>query len=147
MSNFDFREVANKLGAGSKNPNDIIAARNKAIEQEFPKAISKLGWHLLKRGDSFDPSQSPHVIVIGVATWSDPDLQGLELLAKQLQGKSIDVYVFDIDECLTFEQLLSLVPGISPAKQTPVVAEYRDGRLLKNFEGPEALAWMQSIKL
>ena len=67
-----------------------------------------------------------------------PDLQALDALTGRL-GSNAKLFVLDIDSCKTESDLGKLMPGSSVVMQSPVVAEYRDGRLQFFDQGEAAV--------
>ena len=94
------------------------------------------GVQLLERGGNLSlHSTSAHVIVVGVATWSLIDLRILDALLERVALS--DVAAFDIDSCVSEEELKQFIPGVPVFTQTPVIVEYQSGQLLKLEQGPE----------
>jgi len=116
-----------------------IAVENQLREERFWEFVNRVGWHALRRGQAQTPGDS---VIIGIAIWSKPDVDGLKKLAHAHTPSPTTVYVFSIDETPTIEEVRQLMPGVPPFTQTPIVAEYRQNRLLTFKEGRTALEWL-----
>ena len=97
MSFFDFSDEVERAIWEAKNEASRLSARTTIGRIRFPNAVARAGFSLLKPRQSFLPSAHQYVLVIGVATWSDPDLAALEKLAKDSRNRDVEVMVFDID--------------------------------------------------
>jgi len=109
---------------------------------KFPDAVRKAGFHLLSGGGSFVPGK--HDIVVGAASWSDPDLAALEDLASSANYSTVRISVFDIDD-VSFPALVAMLPGIRMFTATPVVLQYRDGELTYMEQGHDAVLWLRQV--
>jgi len=116
---------------------------NAALHDEFLSAIAQSGWRLLKQTDSVEPQQFVRLIIFGVAFWSRPDLQALQVLAERLNNKSVPVFVFDIDTFGYSEGIKAFLPDAAMPNKTPVAAEYLDGVLIRSVEGKSAFKWIK----
>lgn len=130
-------EVASKQGAS-------IAERNEIINQAFPEAVHRAGWRLLIRENATEFSIAEHAIVIGIAVWSNLDLQGLDTLRERWSGQ-VPIFVFSLDEFGASDGIKVFIPGVPLPMRTPVMVEYRNGEAIKSAEGATALAWMKQI--
>ena len=144
MKYFDFDEIAKEIAKQSDDTTAIVSGRNKVIDQEFPKAVKKAGFQLLKPGTAFDLSNVPEATVVGVELWSNLDLCGFYSLANRISAKNLSVFVFDIDEWSNAGELDRVISGICP-RRTPVFIRYRYGQMVEALEGPDALARMNQI--
>jgi hypothetical protein len=143
MSFFDFSdEVAREIWEAN---DDVwrLCARTTIGRKRFPDAVTRAGFFLLIPGRPFSPSGN-HVLVIGVATWSDPDLIALEKLAIDSRGRDVKVLVFDIDDW-SLKDILGTFPGVVTIRATPVVAQYRDEVLTFQGDGPDAMLWLDQF--
>lgn len=82
--------------------------------------------------------------MVGVATWSDPDLEALDVAVDRLQARRIVTWVFDIDECKSVFDLLAFLPEVTmqPTK-TPVFAYYVNQQLQAFGQGRDAVHWLE----
>ena len=112
------------------------------LDERYLDAISNTDWQVLKRGDCFDPTMTNEAVVLGVAVWSHPDIEGLETLRRSSILVKLRICVFSVDD-LTFGGIALFMPGIRPFSQTPIIAKYIDGKLVQTLEGRAALDWMQ----
>lgn len=85
-----------------------------------------------------------HDLVIGAAPWSDPDLSALEELAQYPKPNDLRVNVFDVDS-LSCGEMTALLPGIRRFMLTPVVLQYRNGRLTFFGHGQDAVSWLRQL--
>jgi hypothetical protein len=99
---------------------------------------------LLRAGQPFLADAADQVLVIGVATWSDPDLIALERLAKYLRGRNVKVVVFDVDDW-RLSEILKTFPGAHGFKTTPFVIQYRFGEISFTGEGHAAVLWLHQF--
>jgi len=128
----------------TKQTQQIIAEMNAALRDEFSSAIASSGWHLLKQTDTVEPKQYARLIVLGVAFWSRPDLQALQMLGQKLGQESVTVFVFNIDMFGYSEGIKAFLPDAAMPNKTPVIAEYLDGVLIRFVEGNSAFKWIKA---
>jgi hypothetical protein len=136
---FDFDEEVERARADAISDNDKAAARTTIPQQRLPEAVRSAGWRFLDSTSVFVPGIKPRELVIGVAPWNPAELRALSAVAKWSGIGSFAVQVFDIDDCRSAKDLARVVPGLDPPLQTPVVAEYGDGQLIRCAEGAAAL--------
>jgi hypothetical protein len=144
MSFFDFSGEVERAICEAKDEVSRLSARTAIARARFPNAVVGAGFSLLSRGEPFSPSAYHHALVIGVATWSDPDLAALENLAKDSCSRDVEVIVFDIDDW-PLKDILQALPGASTFTSTPVVTQYRDGVLRFQGQGPDAIRWLDQF--
>ena len=116
-----------------------MSAKTSVHRAKFLSAVVRAGFTLIRSGDRFAPGE--HDLVIGAAPWSDPDLAILEELVRQTRGRNVRVSVFDIDD-LSYPEMESNFPGIRRFMRTPVVIQYRDGKLTHLGEGTDERLWL-----
>lgn len=109
-----------------------IDARNRFVRDRFEVDVQRAGW--LRLAPSHSLPDGATGLVIGVAVWSQRDLDFLARLATQVEQQR-PVYIFDIDQIHSAEDLEHVMPGVSLPLETPVYAEYRAGRLLRSAFG------------
>lgn len=139
MSIFDFEEEIAQARANAISDRDRAAQRTSISQQRLPGAVRAAGWNFLYRDSRFDPAAHPAALVIGVAPWNATELGALGSLFEQFGVKNMEILVFDIDDCQSADDLASVLPGVKPPMQTPVVAEYRGGDAVLSAEGAAAL--------
>jgi hypothetical protein len=145
MSFFDFSdEVEREIWEAKDDVSRRLCARTTIGRKRFPDAVTRAGFSLLTPGHPFSPSGWHHVLVIGVATCSDPDLSALEKLAVDSRGRDVKVLVFDIDDW-SLKDILGKFPGVTTIRATPVVAQYRDEVLTFQGEGRDAMLWLDQF--
>ena len=112
------------------------------LDQRYQEAVSNTDWQVLKRGDCFEPTTTKEAVVICVAVWSHPDIEALESFRAMANTAKRQVFIFSLHD-LNFEEITHFMPGIYRFTQTPVVAEYKDGALVRTIEGKAARDWME----
>jgi hypothetical protein len=108
----------------------------------FPLAVAQAGFHLLRRGDFFQPGR--HDLVIGAAPWSDPDLVVLEELTPCVRSRDMRIIVFDVDD-IPYAELETTFPGAYRFWKTPIVLQYQDRELTVVEQGIDAVRWLRQI--
>jgi hypothetical protein len=144
MSFFDFSDEVERAIWEAKDDVSRLCARTTIGRQRFPDAVMRAGFSLLEPGRPLSPDACQHVLVVGVATWSDPDLIALEKLAVDSRGRDVKVLVFDIDDW-SLEDILRTFPGVTAVRATPVVAQYRNEVLTFQGEGRDAILWLDQF--
>jgi hypothetical protein len=99
---------------------------------------------LLAPGQGFSTSIHAHVLVVGVATWSDPDLTALDKVAADSLHRDVKVVVFDVDDW-SLSDILGTFPNVTPVRATPIVFQYRDSRLTFQGDGADAMLWLDQF--
>jgi len=120
-------------------------ARTAVGKEEFGRAAGRAGLRVLQPGDNFELPVGPFLI-IGVATWSDPDIAALDSAVDRIRAGCIPTCVFDIDECQSSSDMHTLLPqtGMHPTR-TPIFAYYMNGKLENFGQGHEAVHWLQKM--
>ena len=137
MSVFDFEEEIERERASAASDNDRAIVRTTVSRQRLPEAVRAAGWNYVFRGDAVDLDTNS-TVVVGVAAWNAAELRALGSLDASGSGRT-DLWIFDIDDYENPEELVLVLPGVKAPTQTPVVAEYLNGRLVSFTEGPAAL--------
>lgn len=115
-----------------------IVEKQREAHRRLPFVLSQSHLH------SWSPEQDIFTqgmrFLIGVATWSVYDLNLLDSLDEALaNGKAKDrVDIFNIDDCITTEDLERYIPEAGKDKgmcQTPMVAEWRGGAKIQQASG------------
>lgn len=99
-------------------------------------AVEAQGWTFLDIGDEFRAPPDTTAVCVGVVLWEPTGLELLDSLASQ-RNLSTAVAVFDLDDCLTKDDVLRRMPGVPPPVQTPAVAVYERGVVVFTGEGPD----------
>jgi hypothetical protein len=109
--------------------------RQRAIDALFPKVVSATPLRLWQPGDPIEPAGRR--LVLGIATWSVPDMTMLDELARALhrQPAGLVVDVFNVADVRSAGDFDRYVPGIGPVFHTPVVGLWIDGRLVAKASG------------
>jgi hypothetical protein len=141
MSFFDFFDEVERAIREASGDASRLSARTTIGRMRFPGSVARAGFSLLRPGQPFSPSTHDHVLVVGVATWSDPDLAALEKLAVDPRGRNVEILVFDIDDW-SLTDILATFPGIAKFTETPVVLQYRDSEVTFQGEGRVGTLWL-----
>lgn len=87
----------------------LVAGNNAALRDEFLAVIRRAHWPFLTKTSRVEPAQFAHLVVVGVAFWSRPDLSALNTLAANSTNKNVTV--FDIDEFGYTDGIKAFLPG------------------------------------
>jgi hypothetical protein len=142
MRFFDFSADVERAVLEAEDEPSRWSAKTTVHHAKFPAAVRRAGFSVLARGCSFVPGA--HDLVIGVAPWSDPDLDALEDLVAHARSGRARISVFDVDE-LTLSEMIRLFPGFHQFIRTPAVLQYRDGRLTYFGQGHDAVLWLRQL--
>lgn len=144
MNFFDFSAEVER--AVAEAPDDMArwSARTDVGRRLFPSAVERAGFSLLQPQATFSPGVGEHVLVVGAASWSDPDLAALDRLAQHARNRDMHVVVFDVDYW-SLEDILRAFPGVPNPKATPFVLQYKRGALTFAGGGHEAIQWLDQI--
>ena len=137
MKFFDFTDQIARAHAEAQDDAEKLSLRTTVGRQLFPSAAEMAGFRFLREGSSLNSSNFDRVLIVGVATWSDPDLLTLERLAAVVRGRPVPVYVFDIDDW-SIERIGHVISQAPRIDGTPVAAYYQDGQL-SYFAGRDAI--------
>lgn len=113
-----------------RSPTDGAAAQRR-VDELFPSVAAAQAFRNWAPGDPVDDHGQR--LLIGVATWSAPDMQFLDSLAASPPPITIDV--FTVAECRSMADFERYVPGIGTVFHTPVVGLWRDGQLVSTASG------------
>lgn len=144
MRLFDFSGEVERAVWQANDEASILSARTEVGRKLFPGAAAQAGFSLLRVGEPFLVSPDEQVLVIGVATWSDPDLATLDRVAERTLDKAARVVVFDIDDW-TLDEIVRVFPGVQQFKSTPLVLQYREGALTFCGDGRDGIRWLDQI--
>ena len=117
------------------SPDGSLADRQSAIDAFFPSVVSVSPLRLWRPGDPIEPTGRR--LLLGVATWSVPDLTMLDELARALhrQPAGVVVDVFNVADVRSAGDFDRYVPGIGTVFHTPVAGLWIDGRLVAKASG------------
>jgi len=141
---FDFSTEVERAVAQAENEMARWSARTEVGRRLFPSAVERAGFRLLRPREEFRPEAEEHVLVIGAASWSDPDLMALDSLAQQTRNRDLRAIVFDVDDW-QLEDIRSAFPGAPNPKATPFVLQYKRGSLTYAGDGHDAVLWLNQI--
>ena len=116
--------------------------RTRVGSEQFPIALKKAGVTQLHKEDQASGTRASHVLIIGIATWSNYDLAILDLVPSASRTRDFLLLVFDTDECLNVDDIHRFIPEADVVKATPAMAEYRDGQVLAFEQGASAIQWL-----
>ena len=143
MNYFDFSEQVCEQLARTKNLEEELSARTTVGKREFPAAVKRAGLRFLGAEARAPVDSSPTALVIGIATWSDPDLEALERYVARSHSSPDDVFVFDVDDAVGLAETARVLPQAPLYMWTPVVGVYDNSRLSQFFQGKEAIAFLR----
>ena len=110
------------------------ADAQKKAQDQFPKKVSQSKLKLRKPGQPL-PSTG-RLFIIGIATFSAPELELLDQLEDYLERtETIDVEVFDVLACKQTSDFAKFIPGIDAVYRTPIIGVISDGRLIDQATG------------
>jgi hypothetical protein len=122
-------EVASEVSDIASVP-DRLRRKNELLRERFEADVVKVQWHRVRKGDVFVPPSSKRAIVVGSVTWNRDDLATLAKLASSDQ-RGTEIYVFNLDDVQSEDDLKRFMPGVPLPTKTPVIAEYIGGSLTK----------------
>lgn len=144
MSFFDFSGEVQRAVAEAPDEMARWCARTDVGRRLFPGAVERAGFWLLQPREAFRPGAREHVLVVGAASWSDPDMAALDRLAEQTRIRDVRVVVFDVDDW-QLEDILLAFPDAPKPKATPFVLQYKQGALPYAGDGHDAVMWLDQI--
>ena len=144
MGVFDFSDAVQRALWDAEDDVSRLCARTTIGRQQFPNAAATAGFSLLKPGQIFSASTHTHILVVGVATWSDPDLAALDKLAADSRNRDVNVVVFDVDYW-SLSDILTTFPNVIRVRATPIVFQYRNSRLTFQGDGADAMLWLEQF--
>lgn len=98
MKYFDFQFALDRRLQAALGDPERWAARTAVGREEFGPAAVRAGLDVLRHGDKLSVQTRGSCLVIGVATWSDPDIAALDAAVDRIRTRQIPTWVFDIDE-------------------------------------------------
>jgi len=144
MRLFDFEDDVQREVSEISDISERIKARNHLIANRLEADVQRAGWKRLSKGDALSLYEHASLFVIGVVNWDHKSLQFLGDLAVQETRHAI--YVFDLDDVHSLDELANVMPGVHLPTQTPIGAEYIDGRLRHVAEGSRVLDLIRSLE-
>jgi hypothetical protein len=113
--------------------------QQRLASERFASVAGKSHMKIWQPGETF-PRNGVRLL-IGVATYSVPELEMLDNLEAQLSrlrtGHEI-VHLFNVLDCAKAEDFERYVPGIGKVYQTPVLGLWEDGVLKERAQGKAA---------
>ncbi len=95
-----------------------------------------LGWRFIPQGQGSSAAEGGGTIVIVAPQWSKKDFEILKRVAKRIPRR-FAVELADLDSLIGRSLYHKVLPGESMATQTPVVAQYVAGQLMRLWQGPD----------
>ena len=106
--------------------------------QEVHAGCLQHEWRFLERPvDGMSPKSR---LVVGLAMWSDYDVEFFSKLLSSSLPDGFPLEVFDMDDVRTEAELQQLIPGGRLPLRTPVLGVIRHGALIEQLEGEIVLA-------
>lgn len=144
MSFFDFSDAVELAVREAKDDASRLSARTVVGRRLFPSEVKRAGFSLMSAEEELPTVVNEPLLVIGIATWSGPDLAALDRLAQKYLWPVRQVFVLDIDDW-SLDDMPQTLPGARGLKSTPFVLQYRDGALTYSGEGHDAILWLDQI--
>jgi hypothetical protein len=141
---FDFSGEVQRAIWAAPDEMSRWAARTEVGCRLFPDAVRRAGFSLLRPGEEFVPDTNEFTLIVGAASWSDPDLAALDRLAKSRTGRPSRVIVLDVDDW-SLDNLLRTFPGSPKPNGTPFVLRYEHGKLAFFGDKHDAILWLDQI--
>jgi hypothetical protein len=110
--------------------------QHRAME-ELPQRIRDSAWLDPLTSDAQPPAKGAY-IVLGVATYSRPELELLDSLESRLSVRPnhpVAVLVFPLSECQSETDVQKRIPMIGRVLSTPVIGVWNDGKVVKTAQG------------
>lgn len=98
------------------------------------------GWIFSTKNDFPGVLELLDFIIILLPCWSPKDVSILEAIKEIISSRKIVVYVLDIDDFGTQDEMQEVFPGIPMINQTPVVGLYENGSLKMMAMGTEQVS-------
>lgn len=127
MRYFDFTGAYVAAYAAAKTEPEKWTVQTRVGAEQFPAALKRAGIIQLHESSEKLIGSAPHVLVVGVATWSHPDLAILDDIVAITRTRDVLLLVFDIDDCRDMEDIHRFIPDADFVSHTPVIAQYREG--------------------
>ena len=104
----------------------------------------RLGWTYSVKENFPGTNKLLNFVIVLLPSWSSKDLSILELISDSIKLFNVPVYVLDIDEFKTQNEISDLIPGLTGIYQTPVVALYENGVMQKYAQGESIQQFTES---
>ena len=115
-----------------------VAEQQQKARTTFLSLIDESAFHSYRIGD---PHTAMVSLVLGVETWNGYDMALLDRIdapISRIDPSRLMVSLFDLDECLSHDDVRERIPGIDDAVQSPVLGLWADGQLVRTMWGHEA---------
>lgn len=146
MKYFDFESALIRRLETAANDPERWAARTTVGKEEFGPAAERAGFRLLVTADRLTVPKWGACLVVGVATWSDPDVAVLDSAVDRIRTRQISTWVFDIDESRTVADLEAFMPEVRMRPtNTPIFAYYVDQQLQTFGQGQDTVHWLEQL--
>jgi hypothetical protein len=141
---FNFDDAEKRLSDFEGDSSARIAERNRLTNGLFEEGVEKAGWRRLRRGDKLELPADGSVVVLGVVVWNSHDREILNIAAEHLRDPNV-VFIFDLDEVHSAEQLHALMPLVDMPLRTPVAAAYKNCRLIRDASGSDVRDFIGTV--
>jgi hypothetical protein len=115
-----------------KSPADAQAKAH----DDFARAVAQS--RLKLRSPDKPIPETGRRFIIGVATYSAPELELLDKVEQHLErsdAKAFDVEVFDVLGCNSMSDFAAFIPGIDGVYRTPILGVISGGKLIDHATG------------
>ena len=115
-----------------------VGEQQESARKSFPVVVSKSRFRLWSPGQPI--SAHGNRLLVGVATYSEPDLALLDLVQEAVDWdkKAPRIDVFNTLDCKSQQDFEKYIPGIGDVFQTPAVGLWQNGVLMETAWGKPA---------
>jgi hypothetical protein len=89
---FDFSDEVQRAATEASDDLKRWGARTEVGRRLFPDAVERAGFSLLQPRAALSQGASEHVLVVGAASWSDPDLAAPDRLAQDTRNRVVGYF-------------------------------------------------------
>jgi hypothetical protein len=125
------------------NANLTPAQQQQRAAEQFSAVVAKSHMEMLPPEEVL-PAQGAKIL-IGVASYSIPDLEMLDAIEARLSREPIDdetIHLFDVSALPDSRDFEKYLPGIGRVYQTPVIGLWQNGVLQDKASGTLARHWL-----
>jgi hypothetical protein len=116
-----------------------VGEQQESARKSFPLVVSKSRYNLWSPGQPI--STHGNRLLVGVATYAEPDLALLDLLQEAVDWRDKNaprIDVFNTLDCKSRQDFEKYIPGIGDVFQTPAVGLWQNGVLTDTAWGKPA---------
>lgn len=136
-----FDDELDELLEKASSIEDRLVARTIVGHKYLAPKVRSAGLQFLECHQSLSIERSAEMIVIGVASYSDPDIDVLNEFMTCLRLQC--TFIFDIDCVRSHEDLTRFMPMAPLFIKNPVLATYKNGILSSFEQGAKTVQWLR----